>query len=101
MVFSPERARRRLKFVLIAVLALAWVFLVAAVVQIASRTVSTLAVSPTGVRRPDLVHSVAHEALMVLGSLGGPALLATLLGILALRTSRLRKPLPGHMERLK
>jgi len=101
VVFSPERARRRLKFVLVTVLALAWVFLGVAMAQIVSRTVGTLAISPSGVRRPDLVHSAGHEALMVLASLGGPALLATLLGILAVRTSRRRRPRPGHMERLK
>jgi TRAP-type C4-dicarboxylate transport system permease small subunit len=101
VVFAPERARRRLRIVLLIVLALAWIFLGAAVAQIASRTVGTLAVSPSGVRRPDLVRSAGHEARLVLASLGGPALLATLLGILALRTSRRRRPRPGHMERLK
>ena len=99
IVFTPERARRRIAPVLIAVLLLTWVFLAVALLQIASRTESPL-IPAAGVRRPDLVQSAGREVLVVLASLGGPALLATFLGGLALRTSRRRRPRPGHMERM-
>ncbi len=100
VLFSSERKRRRLAVALMAVLALAWVFLAAAVVQIASRTASAL-VRTGGARPPDLVAGAGHDALMVLASLGGPAVLATVLGWMAIRASRRRKPKPGHMERMK
>ena len=100
VVFSPERARRRIAAALVGVLVLTWVFLGVALLQIASRTESP-PIPASGVRRPDLVQSAGHDVLVVLASLGGPALLATFLGGLALRTSRRRRPRPGHMERMK
>lgn len=100
VVFSTDRTRRRLGMVLVGVLVLTWVFLAVALLQIAWRTESPL-IPAAGVRRPGLVRSAGHEALVVLASLGGPALLATVIGGLALRTSRRKRPRPGHMERLK
>ena len=100
VVFSPERARRRIAVALMAVLLLTWVFLGVALLQIAWRTESPL-IPAAGIRRPDLVQSAGHEVLVVLASLGGPALLATFLGGAALRTARRRRPRPGHMERMK
>ena len=100
VVFSPDRARRRVAPVLVGVLLLIWVFLAVALLQIASRTDSPV-IPAAGVRRPDLVKSAGHEVLVVLASLGGPALIATFIGGLALRASRRRRPRPGHMERMK
>jgi len=100
VVFSPERVRRRLAVVLVGVLLLTWVFLAVALLQIASRTESPL-IPAAGVRRPDLVRSAGQEVLVVLASLGGPALLATFIGGLAVRSSRRKRPRPGHMERMK
>jgi hypothetical protein len=100
VLFSSERLRRRCAAALVAVLGLAWVFLAVAVAQIASRTASAL-VRTGGARPPDLVAWAGHDALVVLASLGGPALLATVLGGMAIRASRRRKPRPGHMERVK
>ena len=100
VVFSPERVRRRLAVVLVGVLLLTWVFLAVALLQIASRTESPL-IPAAGVRRPDLVRSAGREVLVVLASLGGPALLATFIGGLAVRTYRRKRPRPGHMERMK
>ena len=94
VVFSPERVRRRLAVVLVGVLLLTWVFLAVALLQIASRTESPL-IPAAGVRRPDLVRSAGREVLVVLASLGGPALLATFIGGLAVRTSRLSGPCPS------
>jgi hypothetical protein len=100
VVFSTERTRRRLGVVLVFVLVLTWVFLAVALLQIAWRTESPL-IPAAGVRRPGLVRSAGREALVVLASFGGPALLATAIGGLALRASRRKRPRPGHMERLK
>ena len=100
IVFTPERLRRRAAIALGVVLALVWISFGVALVQIALRTDNPL-VPAAGVRHPRLVQSAGHEALVVLASLGGPALLATFLAILAIRGSRRRRPRPGHMERLK
>jgi TRAP-type C4-dicarboxylate transport system permease small subunit len=100
VVLAPERLRRRVSIVLAAVLVLVWIFFVVALIQIALRTENPL-VPSAGIRRPGLVESARHEVLVVLASLGGPAVIATFLGILAIRGSRRRRPRPGHMERLK
>jgi hypothetical protein len=100
VLFSPERVRRKIAAALVAILLLTWVFLAVALLQIAWRTESPL-IPAAGIRRPDLVRSAGHEVLVVLASLGGPALLATFLGGAALRTARRRRPRPGHMERMK
>jgi TRAP-type C4-dicarboxylate transport system permease small subunit len=100
VVFAPERLRRRASIVLAAVLVLVWIFLVVALIQIALHAENP-PVPGAGIRRPGLVESARHEVLVVLASLGGPALIATFLGVLAIRGSRRRRPRPGHMERLK
>jgi hypothetical protein len=100
LVFVPERLRRRAAKALVAVLALVWISFAVALVQIAMRT-ETPVVPAAGVRRPGLVESAGHEVVVVLVSLGGPALIATFLGVLAIRGSKRRRPRPGHMERLK
>jgi TRAP-type C4-dicarboxylate transport system permease small subunit len=100
VLFSPERLRRRASIVLAAVLVLVWIFFVVALIQIALRTENPL-VPSAGIHRPGLVESARHEVLVVLASLGGPAVIATFLGILAIRGARRRRPRPGHMERLK
>ena len=100
IVFTPERLRRRAAIALGVVLGLVWIFFVVALVQIALRSENPL-VPAAGVRRPGLVQSAGREVGVVLVSLGGPALIATFLGILAIRGSRRRRPRPGHMERLK
>jgi TRAP-type C4-dicarboxylate transport system permease small subunit len=100
VVFSPERVRRRVSIALVTVLVLVWIFFVVALIQIALRTENPL-VPSAGIHRPGLVESARHEVLVVLASLGGPAVIATFLGVLAIRGSRRRRPRPGHMERLK
>jgi hypothetical protein len=100
VLFAAERWRRRIAIGLTGVLVLVWIFLAVALVQIAMRTESPL-IPAAGVQRPGLVKSAGREALVVLASLGGPAVLATFLGALAIRGSRRRRPRPGYMERLK
>ena len=85
--FVGERSRPRLKALLMAALLLAWVTLGVALAQIAARTASTL-VTPGGARQPHLIGEAGREALVLLLSLGGPAVAATGLAWLALRTTR-------------
>lgn len=87
VAFSSERSRRPLKWCLVLALLFAWVSLGRALFQIAARTGSTL-VTPGGARQPHLIEQAGREALMLLLSLGGPALLATLLGWLSLRATK-------------
>jgi uncharacterized membrane protein YqjE len=95
-IFSPERARPKIRTVLVVVLVLCWIALALALFSIAGRTASI--VTFTG----DRLQTASRDAVVVLASLGGPAFLATLLGIWSLRASRKRqKPKPGHMERFR
>jgi len=96
VAFSSERSRRPLKWFLLLALLLAWASLGKALFQIAARTGSTL-VTPGGARQPHLIEQAGQEALMLLLSLGGPALLATLLAWLSLRATKpgRRRPPPG------
>ena len=96
VAFSSERSRRPLKWFLLLALLLAWVSLGKALFQITARTGSTL-VTPGGARQPHLIEQAGHEALMLLFSLGGPALLATGLAWLSLRATKPgeRRPPPG------
>ena len=87
VAFSSERGRRPLKWMLLLALLAAWITLASAVGQIMRRTGSTL-VTPGGVRQPHLIQQASREGLMLALSLGGPALLATGLGWLALRATR-------------
>jgi uncharacterized membrane protein YqjE len=99
-IFSPERTRPKVRTVLVVVLVLSWVALALALFSIAGRTASI--VTPPHAWSPDRLQSAGQGAVVVLASLGGPAFLATLLGIWALRASRKRqKPKPGHMERYR
>lgn len=97
VAFSNERFRPRLKVALLASLALVWLSLGFSVAQIVARTSSTM-VTPGGARQPHLMGSAAGEALTLLLSLGGPALLATVLAALALKISR-RKHAPAPPDR--
>lgn len=94
VAFSSERGRRPLKWLLLLALLFAWAALGMALVKIAARTGATL-VTPGGARQPRLIEQAGHEVLMLLLSLGGPALLATLLGWLSLKATRPgRRPAP-------
>jgi len=83
---SPTRTRRWLKWLLLLSLIVAWVTLGFAVKDIVLRTSATL-VTPGGARRPHLIEQAAREGMMLFASLGGPALLATLLAWLAVRAT--------------
>jgi len=87
VAFASERMRPKLKWLLFGTLACAWIFLAGALIEILLRTSNTL-VTPGGARRPHLFDPAMHQGLMLLVSLGGPAVLATLLGLFALRTTR-------------
>lgn len=97
VAFSSWRGRRVLKWLLALALAVAWVSLGLALAQIVARTASTL-VTPGGARQPHLVAQAGHEALLLLASLGGPALLCTLLGWLALKATRGQRREAGHHQ---
>ena len=90
--FSTEKARPRLKWLLILSLLLTWAALGLSVEQIVTRTAATL-VTPGGPRQPHLADPATREGLMLLAAMGGPALLATALGFLAVRASR-----PGRRQ---
>jgi hypothetical protein len=87
VAFSSPRARRWLKWVLFLSLLVAWGALGLAVKDIVLRTSATL-VTPRGVHQPSLVEKAAREGLTLLVSLGGPALLATALGWMAIKATR-------------
>lgn len=91
VAFSSPKGRRWLKWVLLVSLAAAWGALGLSVARIVARTSSTL-VTPGGARQPHLLGEAAREGLTLLASLGGPALLATALGFLALKATRPRSP---------
>ena len=87
VAFSSPKGRRPLKWLLLLTLFACWGALAMSVARIVSRTSATL-VTPGGARQPHLIDQAAREGLTLLASLGGPALLATLLGLLALRATR-------------
>jgi hypothetical protein len=90
IAFSSPRSRGPLKWSLLFALLFAWASLASAVMQIMRRTGSTL-VTPGGVRQPHLIEQATHEGLILALALGGPALLATMLGWLSLKATRPRK----------
>jgi hypothetical protein len=92
IAFSSERGRPRLKWLLILSLLFTWAALGLSVERIVSRTAATL-VTPGGARQPQLADQAALEGLMLLAALGGPALVATALGWLALKATR-----PGRRQ---
>ncbi len=87
VAFASDRMRPRLKWLLIFSLLLTWAALGMAVEQIVSRTAATL-VTPGGARQPHLADPAAREGLLLLAALGGPAVVATALGWLALKATR-------------
>ena len=87
VAFSSGKTRGWLKWLLLLSLLVAWVALGFAVKDIVLRTSATL-VSPRGVRQPRLIEQAAREGLTLFLALGGPALLATLLGWLAVKATR-------------
>lgn len=87
VAFSSPRGRRPLKWLLLFTLLLSWGALGMAVARIVARTSATL-VTPGGARQPHLIGEAGREALTLLLSLGGPALLATALALLALKATR-------------
>ena len=87
--FSSPRGRKPLKWLLLFTLLLCWGAMGLAVARIVSRTSSTL-VTPGGARQPHLIGEAAREGLTLLLSLGGPALVATALGFMALKATRPR-----------
>ena len=87
IAFSSPRARRWLKWVLVCCLLVAWAALGFAVRDIVLRTSTTL-VTPRGVRQPRLVEKAAREGVTLLAALGGPAVLVTALGWMAVKATR-------------
>jgi len=87
VAFSPPKSRGLLKWLLLASLLVAWVALAFALKEIVLRTSTTL-VTPGGARQPRLIDQAAREGVTLLLAMGGPALLATALGWLALRATR-------------
>jgi hypothetical protein len=87
VAFSSAGVRPWLKWFLVASLVVAWMALGFALKDIVLRTKSTL-VTPGGARRPALLEPAAAQGLTLLLSLGGPALVVTALGWLAVRATR-------------
>lgn len=87
VAFSSPKSRTALKWSLIFALLFSWASLASAVAQIMKRTGSTL-VTPGGVRQPHLIEQATGEGMMLAIVLGGPALLATILGWLSIRATR-------------
>jgi hypothetical protein len=87
IAFCSPRTRGWLRWFLLLALVIAWVALGFAVKDIVLRTSATV-VTPRGVRQPHLVEQAAREGLTLLLALGGPALLATALGWLAVKATR-------------
>ncbi len=90
VAFSSAKSRRPLKWLLLLALLGAWISLGTAVAQIVERTGATL-VTPGGARQPHLIEQAAREGALLALVLGGPALLATALGWLALKGTRRRE----------
>jgi hypothetical protein len=89
VAFSSGKARGWLKWLLLLSLLVAWMALGFAVKDIVLRTSATL-VSPRGVRQPRLIEQAAREGVTLFLALGGPVLLATALGWLAVKATRRR-----------
>jgi len=87
IAFSSPRTRGWLKWILLLSLVLAWAALAFAVKDIVLRTSATL-VTPKGVHQPRLVEKAAREGATLFVVLGGPAILATVLGWLAIKATR-------------
>jgi len=97
-LFSQDRTRWRYRTLLVVVLILVWVLFGLLLAQIVGRTSSV--VTPAKVWGPERLPTTGREAAMLLASFGGPAALATVLGVWALRASRRKRPSrPGRLER--
>ncbi|MBS2025138.1 MAG: GNAT family N-acetyltransferase, partial [Deltaproteobacteria bacterium] len=88
VAFASPHLRRRLIWLTLGALLLVWLSLAAALLGIVDRT-SDAILTPISARRPQHVESAAEGALTVLLSLGGPALLVTVLGLWAIKSSKL------------
>jgi putative acetyltransferase len=104
LAFAPERLRPRLRLSVILASALCWLLFAASLKQSVSRTLVAL-VAPGSARRPDVVNSALGQALTLLGSLGGPVLLVTVIAVWALRATRdgasAAGPAPRKLKGLK
>jgi hypothetical protein len=97
-IFSPERTRGRYRALLVAVLVLVWVALALVLAGIVGRASGVVA--PGKVWAPERLPATGRDAVVLVVSHGGPAMLATVLGIWALRASRRRRPSrSGRLER--
>ena len=97
-IFSQDRTRWRYRALLVVVLVLVWVLFGLLLAQIVGRTSSV--VSSAKVWAPERLPSTGRDAMILLASFGGPAALATVLGVWALRASRRKRPSrPGRLER--
>ena len=84
--FAPPPRRRLCRRFLLATLFVAWLSLGAAIVPGVTRTATTL-VTRGGARQPHLIEQATREGLTLLLSMGGPALIATIVGLLAIKAS--------------
>jgi len=97
-IFSQDRTRWRYRTLLVVVLILVWVLFGLLLLQIVDRTSSV--VSSAKVWAPERLPATGRDAAILLASFGGPAALATVLGVWALRASRRKRPSrPGRLER--
>jgi len=97
-ILSQERTRWRYRALLVVVLLLTWVLFGLLLAQIVGRTSSVI--PPAKVWAPERLPTTGRDAAMLLASFGGPAALATVLGVWALRASRRKRPSrPGRLER--
>jgi hypothetical protein len=97
-IFSQERTRWRYRTLLVVVLVLVWVLFGLLLAQIVGRASSV--VTPAKVWAAERLPTTGRDAAVVLASFGGPATLATVLGVWALRASRRKRPSrPGRLER--
>jgi disulfide bond formation protein DsbB len=86
---SPKQ-RRLFKYALLTMLLFSWISMALSMMNIVARTSSTL-VTPGGARQPHLFGGAGREATTVLLSLGLPALIATVVGLLALTATRAKR----------
>ena len=86
--FAPPGKRRLCRWMLAGTLLVVWLALGAAIFQALTRTATTVVATPGTARPPRLVEQASREGLTLLYSMGGPALIATVLGLLAIFASR-------------
>ncbi|MFL5246580.1 MAG: hypothetical protein ACJ78W_18435 [Myxococcales bacterium] len=97
-IFSQDRTRWRYRALLVVVLVLVWVLLGLLLTQIVGRTSSI--VPSAKIWAPERLPTTGRDAAVLLASFGGPAVLATVLGVWALRASRRKRPSrSGRLER--